>query len=760
VKSRARVATPANDIGPGAGRFAGGFSSNVPAVKTAVLGALVALWLAAYGCRLLTSGFPPGPIRSTGMIATGLIDGLHLPLRAYRIPVFTTNGHLTHGLFLTPIYWLFGSRYLWIVLLSSSFVVLGLAGWAWAVRRAWGFSCAAMFLFLCACPPPYFEVRSHSEFWGTHVESMFFSGAALFLFLPQRARSPGFWQYAALAALAAWGGFFNIQNIPLIATIVVVTAWRYRRIGLRRLAWPAAPVFGCFCGLLHFSFGNYLRLPESQSPSLSAMSAPAIARAAVDKLQALFSEALPFFVSVGPGVNRWHRIFDVGGALGGVGPAVSLAFYAVTLLGLTFLVVAALTPASGPPTTRRVWGRWPVDPPGLEDGRRDETVWLTRFAVVLFAAWLGAYAASRYRIVISDDGCRYLMTLFPIVLAACCYALAFLPGAVKWLALLPFLAAGFAGLCGAASAAPASPAETWQELNAQRGDDYAYFLSDDRSHRLWEAPNGPDFGSLPSRWRNHAWTVYGARMPDEQVQRWRSNPDDPAAPAAQRALIAMGRGQTIGPRYCDCESAFSADDFPSGEMETPTAAAFFAGIAFGCFHADYHAQSLPRAADAFNEQFAFGPEMDAKEAFGPERTCRPSETGETLRRAQQRSGLTPAQAWEAFLAGASMYLGATNHALAAASRENICRSWAPVFAVDAAAGCPASFRENLAEGYALAAMNHCRIVRVRPDPENSQLGFRGSLADWPLVCAALRRWGVDAIPLDETGRRYALRFVK
>jgi hypothetical protein len=387
--------------------------------------------------------------------------------------------------------------------------------------------------------------------------------------------------------------------------------------------------------------------------------------------------------------------------------------------------------------------------PGDSVPRPEETVWLTRFALTLFAAWVGAYGFSNYGIYLNDaERLRYLLPIYPVLVAAFCYALTFLPGVAKWLAVLPFLTAGFGALCHTA-VSPAS-SSSWQELNAQRGDSYVYFIT--RPGGSWpDAWGGPEpaFGALPRRWRDFAWLTYGGgQMPVDQAKRWRRNPDDFASQPVS-LLIAEGRGEVLGIRLCN-DGRYGEGDFPATAMGAATAAAYFTGIGFGCLQV---ARDGPRC----EIQRINWPPREAKTEFGPERTCRPADAREALRAAQEWTGLTPRQTWEAFLRGAAMYLGITNQPPAPARREKFCQSWAAVFGVDAAE-CPNSLREGLAEGEAILAMNHFREVNIRPDAEISRLGYRGSAADWPAVREVLRGWGVDAAPVGDTGLRYALRF--
>jgi hypothetical protein len=426
------------------------------------------------------------------------------------------------------------------------------------------------------------------------------------------------------------------------------------------------------------------------------------------------------------------------------------------------------------PVRLQLFGISLADPPRRDGGRPEETIWLTRFVVLLFAFWVGAYSLSKYQmnLVLHADEIRYLLPIYPVFVAACCYALAFLPGVVKWLAALPLLIAGFGGVCIALfSPLGALPGETWRELNAQRGDDYFFCLEDGRSSTWWDMPDGPEAAirTLPRRWRDFAWITFGARMPTDSAVRWRRDPENfgdaslwRAPPSATREgvaspnireLIAMGRGEAIGFDLC-CSGRYEADKFPETAMEAPTARAFFVGVGYGCYQTSC---GPPGSGCGF--RFNFLPVDPAFDYF-PEGTCNPAGASEALRSAQRRVGLSSQRSWEAFLEGVSMYLGATNQRIDAARRDKICRSWQSVFPAEPAEKCPASFRQGMADGYALALMNHFREVNVQPDPGKSQLGFAGSLADWPLVREALRRSGVDATPLDDAGRRFALRFAK
>jgi formylglycine-generating enzyme required for sulfatase activity len=727
------------------GEFASGRRSRL--VKTAVLGVLVCLWLGIYACRLLTVGFPPNDVRFVGTMAADVVDGSRLPLRAYWIPDYSTNGHLTYGALLTPIYAVFGSRYLWIVLLGSLLVVLGLAEWAWAVYGAWGFSCAAFFLCLCIGPPAFFEVRSHRYFWGTHIETIFFSGAALLLFRRGKTPTPGFWQTAALAMLAAWSVSFNIQNLPLVATLIVLTVWRHGRLGLVRLAWPAAPVFAGFSALFQFVFGQYLRLPGVAALPSGAAVAPA--PRLLEKLYGLFGEALPRFLSFS-GPPLWNGKLARFVALDGEAATAALPalFYGLTLAGLAAAAVAALSPPPSGWLKRRLDRLSFVDWQAHDGGRPEEKVWLTRFVAVLFALWVGAYAVAAYRIDLREiDQCRYLLPMYPVLAAAFCYAAAFLPAVAKWLigALIVF-----AGLTAFADAWT-SPAENWRELNAQRGDDYAYFIWSNHWRSVLADLGGGEAAirALPRPWQEFAWIAFGANMRADEAARWRENPGDAATSPARRDLIATGRGQMIGARLC-CSGQFAAEEFPAGALEASTAAALLAGIGYGCFQTSC-LKSKPDCT-------VIGITATTQSEFTPATTCDPPNVNQELRLAQQRLGLSSEQARDAFLAGLSTYLGATNQALDAARREQLCGAWAAVFSADSAAGCPATFREGLAEGLALEAMNHFRVVTLHPDPEHWPLAFHASLADWPAVRAALQRRGVAATPLDETGRRYAMRF--
>jgi hypothetical protein len=666
---------------------------------------------------------------------------------------------------------------------------------------------------LCIAPSPWFESCSHNYFGGTHLETVFFSGAVLFLFLRQSPGwpAPGFWQYAALGILCSWAVHFCVQNVPLVATLVVMTLWRHRWRGLYRLAWPAAPLFA-------FSFGVEWNL-SGAAPAVphDAGSAAAHAQNIVMKLYALFADIFPSFLSFAPSTRSWrgawrgdflpdwpefvvrHVLPWLGNALSptrdfllgrvlvldgeAVTTVISPMYYVVALAGLALAAIAALAPRQGRAANIRLFGTAVVDPPAQRSERPEEKTWLTRFVVVLFAAWVGAYGVSNGRIDVNySDTFHYLLPIYPVFLAAVCYALSFLPGAVKWLAVLPFLIAGFGDLCGMFARPASLPLETWQEMNAQRGDDYAYFLTDDRQ-RKWlrdcGKPRDPTYPEacirkLPRRWRELAWIAYSGGMSLEEADQWRQNPGDfvarlgagepaGAGPALVSSggvgprialtpvasLIAMGRGQTFGKKLC-CDGRAPLDDLPAGAqragslLDEATASAFVTGIGYGCF------QILGDDCDYVHTGFSgqcLTPEEG--EEYAPELLHDPAGVSQGLRAVEQRLGMTPRQSWEAFLAGLSMFLGATAQSVDAGRSARICRFWAPAFGVEdlPALECPVSFRQGLAEGEAIVAINHFREVNLRAHPLDSLREFHGDPVDWPLVCEILRRWGVDPTPL-------------
>ena len=422
--------------------------------------------------------------RPTGNVARGLVEGLVAPIWYYQYVVYGP-GVVVHGVILAPIYALLGSSLLWIKLLGAVFAAAGTAVWIALVRRGWGLAPALLLAVWFLAPPPYLGQIQHIA-WANHMESIFWSGWIVLVFLhPPGMPSPG--RAAVLGLLIGFASFYCMQNVIPGLAIAATAVLSWGRRGALRVLWPALPCFA-----LGF-FPHWLAQWQTGGR----------------------------FAYLSAGGDLWSTWRD-------------LAMYAIPRLGkyswaafswaFAGLAVAALAGAAL--ETARCLGN------SAALSRRDRR--LACVLVIWAAGWFVAAGLSRFEVKPRGDiadllQLRYLVPLLPVGMALVCHVLARLPRRAGWVILTPLLIAGATSLY---------PASLWDrfvrvcregtalaEFRKLRGDGFTAFVMDSLPNS-WEARKGESIpegtiridravrsiSRLAPTWRPLAYEALGARL--------------------------------------------------------------------------------------------------------------------------------------------------------------------------------------------------------------------------------------------------------
>lgn len=214
----------------------------------------------------------------------------------------------------------------------------------------------------------------------------------------------------------------------------------------------------------------------------------------------------------------WQRWYDLVTKYWFVAPGYSARAVSAAVGALFILGVAAA-----------VWRFWGADRQPTADGTR--RLWLGRLLLFHLGFYWFAYAFSQLTIsgTGNGQGVRYLVTIYPSLIALVCFMLSRLPRRAGWLAIAPFL---IAGLYDAHPANAVVAAERqWRDgilgwhLLAMRGDDYLDIIEhglaislafsnpikDERSFRQSAA----NVDKLPRNWRASGYETIGFWLGDE-----------------------------------------------------------------------------------------------------------------------------------------------------------------------------------------------------------------------------------------------------
>ncbi len=727
--------------------------------QVAVLLCLAVVWLASYGCRLLLFTNPDPEVVQNGMFATGLLDGLAAP------PMFYQNcggsgspGSLVYGALLAPVFFFAGSKLLWIVLLGAGFVAGAVFLWAALVRRAWGFSRAALLLLFFIFAPPYFDQSCRASFWGNHLESTFFAGLLLFLFLRLADPPPSFRTAGAFWFLAGATAAFSWQSLPLAAALAAAFVWRWRAPGLRRFVWPGLPFFfvgfrlGLIANLLGMLRGPGIRAAAAAPGGLWSQLNPfgrvsnalrtSESAGFFEKMGALFFRHLPHLAGYDKrglaAKDQWDAIaghfFDWRLPLFG-----QTDVSALSLLSFAFLALAlyGFFLAGREALERRTAGAPP------ERGQ-----WLSRLLVLYFLSWLAAYGAAKYPLEPLQGDLydfyheRFLLPLFPILLCFFCYAIHALRPILRPLATAPFVIVGVLQTFVFLPTHPHQLAEKWRMLNARRGDSYEaliarYLPFDGGGDRL---TNLTMIRKLPERWRRYAWVALGAQTATPAAPAWLFVDSGASPNAAERSSFAVGAGRRLGAHFADlAEGKPETADLAArdrarqtiGERGDPAmSAAFVKGVGWGL-------------ARSYVDDYPAGSRIECSPSATDEQPssmaliyCRERAPLADLARAFPR--LSPAEFAQAMALGAGVRLGMENDAMTAAQKAQIGAFWTALLGADAAGDLGAWLQRGFVEGLALRIVDRDRCFV-----------FAGEPPELPALQAELDKYGATLRP---TGR--------
>jgi hypothetical protein len=671
-------------------------------LETIVWIAVAALWLYVYGVRFFyyVNVRPDFEQIRNGAFASGLLDGLAAPAKYYRYGI--GEGPLVYGAVLAPIFFLGGSKYLWIKLLGGLFAAGGALVWTLALRRVWGFAAAAMFLLWNALPPPFWEWHSH-QFWANHFESVFLAGLLLLLFLRAGEARPGFWVSAAAGLFAGFAVVFCLDNLFMAIALAVGFVWRWRRPGLARLVWPTGPVF-----LL--SLAPFLLNSTDELQIHRAWPAQAF-----ERWRDLLFWALPRLT--GYHVAGW--------------PALSAAVYVAAVLGIVAAIVAMIRLAR-----RR---------PGLPAAD-----WLGRALLLHLLVFFVAIGYAKRMLPPPGDffALRYLLPLVPILTAFVCYLFSRLPGFWKWLPLAPFLAVGLANLKPLAPRDLAYFSGSWRTLTERRGDDYDWMVFDRLPNSWTENPAASPalaVARLPRRWRDDGWAAYGRWLHADKALT--SLLGDAAFGGDGRAAIARGAGLDFGDRLfplgCDEIEGFAEKNADlialPARLDAPLASAFAEGVGGGMAEncARFDSEFSRNAPDFFRDRLEnsalLADRLRCVARFLAARLAQPA----------------PAARQQAFLRGVGQWQGWRQPNLPPESVAGYAAFLASVVAADSPPEATQEFYRGYAEGQAHYLTNDFNYFAFGPPRINL-----------PLLREAFARRGVELQPTGRIAEEFALEIAK
>jgi hypothetical protein len=678
------------------------------------------LWLAVslagfavYAVRFFHFGYAEPEILKKGNAAIGLLDHLSLPFDLYRSG--PGEGNKIFGLLLTPFYYVDDSRLLWEKVLGALFFAGGVISWTAALRRAIGVNGAFLFLLFNIFPPPFFEWAAHCAFWGNHFETYFFSGVMLYLFFRSADRPPGLVAAALLGLFARFALYYHAQNAPLIAALAVGACWRWRGRDLLRFLAPATAAF-VVCPL---------RLDQVFLQLTQHRAAGGGAGAALRRLGELLFDRLP--QSAGYDVFLRTPIFSPHGLADGAlsrfldAPVFSAFFFLLFLLGALGAFLEIFRP-----------GRF------LFWQRKND--FLSRVLLLFLAAWIAGFAVSADSFEPARNflSHRYLLPLFPPMIAFVCIFVSLFTRRTQWLLAAPLLLAGALNTLTPLPVKTSYFADSFRVLTWSRGDDYASLIDGVVGRYAPGQPGGPEavIARLPARWRAFGWRAFGRSCDAAEARRLLVEP--PPWPTWNRDAAVFGMGAAAGDAFYQhiCTSVAgppgAAQPLALPEdmngVDRATAERFVEGIGHGFLGGDRN--DYPDICDGFAKDLSAGESRRAlvEETKIQARTRLP----ELVRRFPQ---LTTEQFAAAFLRGAAYWLGKENRRWTPHDRPDFWRFWADAFGGDIPPDLEAIFAGEFYDGQAQYLIDRFHEFVYEGDP-----------AGLPVLRAELEKRGVRLWP--------------
>lgn len=176
---------------------------------------------------------------TTGNLARGLVDGLVMSPWYYQHQT-VGHGSMIYGFLLAPLYKYVGSYFLWPKLLAGLFAAGGMALWISIVRKAWGFQAALMFAVWWLMPPPCLADILHVVY-ANHMESIFWSGLLVTLFVHENSDLPRRLRIGLAAFIAGFASFFCPQNLAISAALFTAAMLRRGRTAPWRILFISGP---------------------------------------------------------------------------------------------------------------------------------------------------------------------------------------------------------------------------------------------------------------------------------------------------------------------------------------------------------------------------------------------------------------------------------------------------------------------------------------------------------------------------------------
>jgi hypothetical protein len=615
----------------------------------------------------------------TGTLATGLVEGLATSPWWYQNSHET--GSLVFGVLLYPVYALAGSSFLWLKILSFAAVAGGFFFWTAALRRAWGPTAAVIFFLWLLFPPPFLEWHVH-QCWAQHVESFFFSGLLVFLFVRLHDSLPRFWESLALGLSAGFASFFCMDNLLIAGALAAIAVWRWRRPGLVRLLWPTALGF-----LATFSPSRFSPVLPVPSHEIWSFFHPSALLECGRRWTDLVLRALP----------------NCAGYRGAAGAWMSAAWLLLVGLGVGRVLWNARTAKAKP----------------------EGPDWLAAVLLLQLLFFALAVGMSNHQVEFGAGSDldfylsrRYLLIVFPALLALASAFLARSRGPWKWLLMAPFLVAGCANLTSGVDFRGGALAAKYHGLRIRRGDDYHRFVYA-ALPLSWRNQRDAlaSVARLPRRWRDEGYESVGLWRPLGETLEAAAN-DGGLAVDARRGLAAgAGRGLVQHGR---------ADRRLEGYSEADAAAIF----------------ALVNALDkplALSFAMGLGREIQAREAVGASATDLASWARSLLPQ------LTAAELFRCFVRGYGVWLGLTIHSFDEPAKMRKIAVYERAFGAEFDDDGKAAVADGLAAGRAISVANDfTRFVYDYPP------------ADFPAFRDALERLGIRLRPTVGVANEYVL----
>jgi hypothetical protein len=531
--------------------------------ETLVWISLAAFGIFFYSQRLLTGGTGLVNQHALATLATGLLDGVASPIWNYEYRY--APGTVVFGVLLYPVYAAFGSSVLWVRAISIFFVAGGVILWTKALRRAWGFAPAAIFLAWAIAPPPFFELNYHYAY-SLHIENVFFSGALLFLFVRMPDAGPRFFETLIFGVIAGFATWFSPLNLPLLPAFAATAIWRWRWRGVCRLIWPAA--CGCWFGHSPAHYGRW-----GFYPGVKALVEKTASLDVFSHWRSLLFRDLPLCAGYGHGADSIFGIW------------LSVAFFLLAALGIAVAVARVVREAGA--------------------AGRD---WASAFIAFHLLFFVFAFGFSDQLI---DDywsydwNAHYLATLFFPLLAGASHIIAGASRVRKlapYVLLAPFLFAGFAHLVSPDNFRPRDLRTRLAGLLRQRGDDYREYVHGHLPDS-WASEGAAlsSIAKLPRRWRGEGFISFGIHRPPEEIAALATGG---ALPEADRQRIALGAGIANAGKYfagpADREPGAAGDGWPAAlrlaEWDKKSARSFVEGQGRGAESGKLTAPGVPVGA--------------------------------------------------------------------------------------------------------------------------------------------------------------------